>query len=366
VSITTDKILEALGKVIDPDLKKDLVTLGMIRDLQVEGKKVSFSLVLTTPACPLKDSLKNGCISAIKQLVDSSAEIDVNLTSRVTGSRPKNEPILPGVKNIVAVSSGKGGVGKSTVAANLAISLARTGANVGLLDADIYGPSIPIMFEAQGIELSAVKVGEGRLQAIPHKKYGVAMVSIGFFVDASRALVWRGPMAANFLKQMVTDVQWGELDYMLIDLPPGTGDIHLTMVQTIPLTGAIIVTTPQQIATADARKGIDMFLNSNINVPVLGIVENMSWFTPAELPENKYYLFGKDGGMRLANETGVPFLGRIPIIQSVMEGGDNGRPETINGNSLSKQYFDGLASELARQISILNAKTHTLSVKETG
>ncbi len=362
MSITTGKVLEALGNVIDPDLKKDLVSLGMIRDLQVAGNKVCFSLVLTTPACPLKDSLKSACISAIKDLVDSKAEVEINLTSRVTASRPKNEPILPGVKNIVAVSSGKGGVGKSTVAANLAISLASTGAKVGLLDADIYGPSIPIMFDSQGTELTAIEVGNGRLVAIPYKKYGVSMASIGFFVDASRALVWRGPMASNFLKQMVTDVQWGELDYMLIDLPPGTGDIHLTMVQTIPLTGAIVVTTPQQIATADARKGIDMFKNSNINVPVLGVVENMSWFTPAELPENKYFLFGKEGGRNLAIETGVPFLGQIPIIQSVMEGVDVGKPEILNKNSLSRPYFESLASELARQISILNAKTRVAPV----
>ncbi len=356
MNITTDKVLEALGNVIDPDLKKDLVALGMIRDLQVEGKKVSFSLVLTTPACPLKDSLKSACTSAINDFVDPEAEVKVNLTSRVTAGRSKNEPILPGVKNIVAISSGKGGVGKSTVAANIAVSLAKSGARVGLLDADIYGPSIPLMFDSQGVELTAIDVGGGRLMAIPFERYGVFLASIGFFVDASRALVWRGPMAANFLKQMITDVQWGELDYMLIDLPPGTGDIHLTMVQTIPLTGAIVVTTPQQIATADARKGIDMFMNSNINVPVLGVVENMSWFTPAELPQNRYYLFGKGGGQKLADQAGVPFLGQIPIIQSVMEGVDGGKPEILNPHSLSKPYFDSLASELARQVSIRNAK----------
>jgi len=354
VSITTDKVLSALGQVIEPDLKKDLVSLGMIRDLDIEGIKVSFSLVLTTPTCPLKDSIKNACIRAILELVDSRAEVTVNLTSRVTSTRKNDEPLLKGVKNIVAIASGKGGVGKSTIAANLAVSLARSGARTALVDADIYGPSVPVMFDALNHQLEAIEQN-GHTRVIPLIRHGVKLLSIGFFVDASRALIWRGPMASGALKQLFTDADWGELDYMIIDLPPGTGDIHLSLVQTVPLTGAVIVTTPQEVALADARKAVSMFKNENINIPVLGIIENMAWFTPAELPQNKYYIFGKDGGKALAEAMELPLLGQIPIIQSVRESGDSGKPDALNPESLARPYFESLTESLARQISITNA-----------
>jgi ATP-binding protein involved in chromosome partitioning len=355
VRITADQVLNALSQVIEPDLKKDLVSLGMIRDLEIEGNQVRFSVVLTTPACPLKESIKNACIRAVKELVDQNAEVVVNLTAKVTSTRKSDEPLLKGVKNIVAVASGKGGVGKSTIAANLAITLARSGAKTALVDADIYGPSVPLMFDAVNEQLTALDI-DGQTKVIPLQKYGVSLLSIGFFVDASRALIWRGPMASGALKQLFTDADWGELDYMIIDLPPGTGDIHLSLVQTVPLTGAVIITTPQEVALADARKAISMFSNENIHVPVLGIVENMAWFTPAELPENKYYIFGQGGGKKMAESLNLPLLGQIPLIQSVREAGDNGQPEVFNPKSLSKPYFDSLAENLAQQISISNAK----------
>lgn len=354
MSITTDAVLNALGQVIEPDLKKDLVSLGMIRDLEIEGLKVRFSVVLTTPSCPLKDSIKNACIRAIHDLVDSNAQVEVNLTSRVTSVRKNDEPLLKGVKNIIAVASGKGGVGKSTVAANLAVALARSGASTALVDADIYGPSVPIMFAAQNQQLVAIE-DNGHTKVLPLERHGVKLLSIGFFVDASRALIWRGPMASGALKQLFTDAQWGELDYMIIDLPPGTGDIHLSLVQTVPLTGVVIVTTPQEVALADARKAISMFRNENINIPVLGIVENMAWFTPAELPANKYYIFGQDGGKKLAETLNLSLLGQIPIIQSVRESGDMGKPDALNPESPAREYFEKLAENLARQISITNA-----------
>ncbi len=354
MSITTDQVLNALGQVIDPDLKKDLVSLGMIRDLEIEGMSVRFSVVLTTPSCPLKDSIKRACIRAIHDLVDSQAQVEVNLTSRVTSTRKSDEPLLKGVKNIVAIASGKGGVGKSTIAANLAVALARSGAATALVDADIYGPSVPIMFDAQNQQLEAIEKN-GHTKVLPLVRYGVKLLSIGFFVDASRALIWRGPMATGALKQLFTEAEWGELDYMIIDLPPGTGDIHLSLVQTVPLTGALIVTTPQEVALADARKALNMFKNENINIPVLGIVENMAWFTPAELPENKYYIFGKDGGKNLAEALNLPLLGQIPIIESVRESGDSGKPDALNPNSHASDFFRTLAENLARQISISNA-----------
>lgn len=359
MKIATEQVLNALGQVIEPDLKKDLVSLGMIRDLEIEGNQVRFSVVLTTPACPLKESIKNACIRAIHELVSTEAEVTVNLTANVTSTRKNDEPLLKGVKNIVAVASGKGGVGKSTIAANLAITLARSGAKTALVDADIYGPSIPLMFEAVNEQLSAVEI-DGQTKVFPLKKYGVSLLSIGFFVDASRALIWRGPMASGALKQLFTDAHWGELDYMIVDLPPGTGDIHLSLVQTVPLTGAVIVTTPQEVALADARKAVSMFSNENIHVPVLGVVENMAWFTPSELPENKYFIFGKEGGKRMAEAMSLPLLGQIPLIQSVREAGDSGKPEVLNTESLSKPYFDSLAEKLAQQISITNAKKESL------
>ncbi len=356
MALSVENVLDALSKVIEPDLKKDLVTLGMIKDLEVEGKKVSFKIVLTTPACPFKDSMRKACIRSIHENVDKEAEVEISFESKVTSKRVENEPLLPGVKNIVAIASGKGGVGKSTVAANLSVSLASTGARVGLLDADIYGPSMPLMFDVVDKELKAIEVN-GKTKVLPLEKYGVFLMSIGFFVDASKALIWRGPMASSALKQLFTDVEWGELDYLIIDLPPGTGDIHLSLVQTLKLAGVVIVSTPQQVALADAKKAVSMFENNNIKVKVLGMIENMSWFTPAELPENKYFIYGKDGCKNLAKEMNVPFLGQIPLVQSVCESGDSGKPAVLDEDNPAVPYFVKAAEMLAREISVENAIT---------
>ncbi|MFN3557189.1 MAG: Mrp/NBP35 family ATP-binding protein [Bacteroidales bacterium] len=354
--LSAENVLDALSKVIEPDFKKDLVSLGMIKDLQVNGRKVSFTILLTTPACPFKDSMEKACIRSIHDHVDADAEIEIKFESKVTSRRQQDEPLLPGVKNIVAVASGKGGVGKSTLAANLAVSLAASGARVGLVDADIYGPSVPMMFDAVDQELTATDVN-GKTKVLPLERYGVQIMSIGFFVDASKALIWRGPMASAAFKQLFTDVQWGELDYLLIDLPPGTGDIHLSMVQTLKLTGAIVVSTPQKVALADARKAIAMFENSNVKVKVLGMVENMAWFTPEELPDNRYYIFGREGCKELAQQENIPFLGQIPLVQGVCQSGDQGKPIVAHHDSPVRIYFDQVAQLLAREISIENART---------
>ena len=284
--MTEAAILQALSNVQEPDLGKDLVTLNMIKDLSIDGNKVSFTIVLTTPACPMKDMMRTASENAIKILVNKSAEITVNFTSNTSSIRKDNKEVLAGVKNIIAVVSGKGGVGKSTVSANLALALAEGGATVGLMDADIYGPSVPIMFGVRG-ERPMMKDVDGKGMIIPLKKHGITLMSIGLLVDEKNAVVWRGPMASSAMRQFVTDVDWGELDYLIVDMPPGTGDIHLTLMQTVPVTGVVIVTTPQNVALADAKKGIAMFGQAQINVPIIGLVENMSYFTPAELPDNK-------------------------------------------------------------------------------
>ena len=353
--ITKEQVLDALSNVMEPDLKKDLVTLNMIQDVAVDGIKVSFTVVLTTPACPLKELIHNACVNAIKHLIDMDAEVTVNMTANVTTKRGVERPLLPKVKNIIAVASGKGGVGKSTVAANLAVSLADLGARVGLVDADIYGPSIPIMFDVVD-EKPMVRMVDGQQMMIPVESYGIKLLSIGFFADTSQAIVWRGPMASKALTQLFRDADWGELDYLIIDLPPGTGDIHLTLVSGIPLTGAVIVSTPQRVALADAEKGISMFQLPNINVPVLGVVENMSYFTPEELPDNKYYIFGKDGAKDLAEKLGVPLLGQIPLVQSIREAGDSGRPAGLQENTPVANAFLELAKNVAQQVAIRNAE----------
>lgn len=352
--ITEADVLKALGNVDDPDLKKDLVTLNMIKDVKINGKEVEFTVELTTPACPMKDLIRNACLNAIKIFVDKEAVVTINMTARVNSQRIAGDKILSQVKNIIAVASGKGGVGKSTVSTNLALALAQEGAKVGILDADIYGPSVPMMFGIQGQKPMMRQVdGKGMIE--PIERFGVKVMSIGLLVDESQAVIWRGPMATSAIRQFIGDVYWGELDYLILDLPPGTGDIHLTMVQTIPITGAVIVTTPQAVAMADARKGIMMFRQGQINVPILGIIENMAYFTPAELPENKYYIFGKGGGQKLAEQFNIPFLGEVPIIQSIREGGDRGFPAVINDEPVSKEIFMGLAQEIARSISMRNA-----------
>ncbi len=354
MAITKEAVIEALKHVDDPDLHKDLVSLNMIEDVQVDGNKVKFTLVLTTPACPMKGKMKQDCIDAIHQMIDKDADVEVVLTSKVTSVRKVDAEQLKGVKNIIAIASGKGGVGKSTVAANLAIALHKAGAKVGLIDADIYGPSIPIMFDVVN-EHPKVEEVNGKTHLLPVEKYGIKLLSIGFFVDPEKALVWRGPMASNALLQLFNDSEWGELDYLVIDLPPGTGDIHLTLAQSIPVTGIAIVTTPQEVALADARKALSMFNTEQIRVPILGLIENMSYFTPAELPENKYYIFGKEGGRRLAAESRVAFLGEIPLVQSVCESGDKGSPIALEEDSPISKAFAMLAESISQQIAIRNA-----------
>ena len=353
--MTEEKILAALSNVEEPDLGKDLVTLNMIRDIVISGNNVSFTLVLTTPACPMKDMMQTACTNAIRLLVNKDAIVQVNFTANTTTKRTDNKAILPGVKNIIAVVSGKGGVGKSTVAANLALALSQGGAKVGLMDADIYGPSVPIMFGVRGERPMMIDVGREKPMIAPLERYGLKLISIGFLVDEKNAVVWRGPMASSAIRQFVTDVYWDELDYLVVDMPPGTGDIHLTLMQTVPVTGAVIVTTPQDVALADAKKGIAMFGQAQLNVPVIGLVENMSYFTPEELPGNKYYIFGKDGGKRLADEYDLPFLGQIPIVQGIREGGDMGIPVMMSDDTVTKKAFESFAAHVVRSIAMRNA-----------
>jgi len=361
--MTHEDILKALSNVQEPDLGKDLVTLNMIKDLKVEGTKVSFTILLTTPACPMKDMMQQACINAIKLLVNKDAEITVKFTSNTTSNRGDQKTVLKGVKNIIAVISGKGGVGKSTVAANLALALNASGASVGLMDADIYGPSQHIMFGIRGERPMMKQEGEKGL-IVPIERYGIKVMSIGLLVDEKQAIVWRGPMVSSAIRQFVSDVDWGELDYLIIDMPPGTGDIHLTMVQTVPVTGVIVVTTPQTIALADAKKGIAMFSQAQMKVPVIGLVENMSYFTPAELPENKYYIFGKEGGKILCEEYDIPFLGEIPLVQSIREGGDSGVPVMMSDDTISKKAFELFAGNAARGIAMRNANLPTTEIQQ--
>lgn len=351
MELTTENVLKALSEVQDPDLKKDLVTLGMIQNIHISAQRLAFDVVLTTPACPLKELIKKDCEKAIEKYFGEISTI-INMTSNVTSNRD-TQPVLPGVKNIIAVSSGKGGVGKSTVAANLAVALARSGASVGLIDADIFGPSVPTMFNCE-FEQPGIVQEDGKNKIVPIQQYGVKLISIGLLTNKDEAIVWRGPMASSALRQFIADAKWGELDYLLIDLPPGTSDIHLTLVQAVPVTGAIVITTPQKVALADAQKGISMFRQPQINVPILGLVENMSWFTPEELPEKKYFIFGENGGKALAEKNEIELLGQIPIVQSVRENADKGYPSALKDDLIS-DAFKHLAENMARQVAIRNA-----------
>jgi ATP-binding protein involved in chromosome partitioning len=361
--MTQEDILKALSNVQEPDLGQDLVTLNMVKDIVIDGNHVSFTVVLTTPACPLKDMIMNACINAVKLLVNKDAVVKVNFTSNTSSNRKDGKQVLGGVKNIIAVVSGKGGVGKSTVSANLALALAQGGASVGLMDADIYGPSQHIMFGVRG-ERPMMKDVDGKGMIVPIEKFGIKMMSIGLLIDEKQAVVWRGPMVSSAIRQFVSEVDWGELDYLVIDMPPGTGDIHLTMVQTVPVTGVIVVTTPQTVALADAKKGIAMFGQAQLKVPVIGLVENMSYFTPEELPGNKYYIFGKDGGKNLASEFDIPFLGQIPLVQSIREGGDTGVPAMVSADEISKKAFTEFAGNAARGIAMRNANLVPTEIQE--
>ena len=352
--LTEAAVLDALSYVDDPDLGKDLVTLKMIDRIAIDDNTLRFRLTLTTPACPLKDQIKQACTNAIHHFIGTDISVEIDVDAQVTTRRKDASGILPHVKNIIAVASGKGGVGKSTVAVNLAIGLAQQGATVGLIDADIYGPSIPVMLNLRRERPSVVDTSDGQ-KIVPLQQSGVKTLSIGFLSDETQAVVWRGPMASRALQQLITDANWGELDYMIIDLPPGTGDIHLTLVQTVPLTGAIVVTTPQEVAKADVVRAIGMFRLPQIGVPVLGIVENMAYFTPPDLPDRRYYLFGKDGGKHLADTYNVPLLGQIPIVEAIREGGDIGVPAVLD-DSPAATAFTELCTVAARYIAIRNAK----------
>lgn len=344
-------IMDALSHVRYPGTGKDIVSSGMVEDdLRIDGKKITFSLVFEKANDPFARSLVKACEQSIKTYVDESAEIEGNITITTKTPVAIVKP-LEHVTNIIAVASGKGGVGKSTVSANLAMSLVKKGYKVGLLDADIYGPSMPKMFHIEDARPVAKQV-DGKTRIEPIEIDGLKILSIGFFVDPNNALIWRGGMASNAIKQLVNDGAWGDLDYFVVDMPPGTSDIHLTLVQLIDFTGAVVVSTPQQVALADARKGLQMFETDKINVPIIGLVENMAWFTPAELPENKYYIFGKGGCSELAAEKGVPLLGQIPLVQAVCESGDAGKPIVTSDGPVSDAFAE-LAENVVKQIEVI-------------
>jgi ATP-binding protein involved in chromosome partitioning len=356
MEITQEKVLEVLSNVMEPDLKKDIVTLNLVEDLEVDGTTISAKIKISNPALHARNRMKEAVNFALTKVLGD--QITTHLT--VVGL-PKDEQhivprkILPEVKHIIAVASGKGGVGKSTVTANLAAGLTKAGYKVGVVDADIYGPSMPTMFDVVGERPTMIDV-DGSPKISPVMAYGVQLLSIGFFTDPDNAVVWRGPMASKALTQMFTDSYWGKLDYLLIDLPPGTGDIHLSLVQTVPLDGAVIVSTPQEVALADARKGVNMFQLDSINVKVLGIIENMAWFTPAELPKNKYYIFGRDGAKNLAESMGVPFLGHLPLVQSIREAGDVGRPAAFQENTPLAEELEKLVRNFVEQVEAITVK----------
>jgi ATP-binding protein involved in chromosome partitioning len=356
MNYTKEQVLEALKKVKHPESGLNVVEMGMLQNLNVEDRNISFTLVHKKANDPFKKSLRKAAEDAIRSYLGDEVSFSDPSISFKPEEKSANPAGLTGIKNIIAISSGKGGVGKSTVAVNLAVAVAKKGFSVGLIDADVYGPSVPKMFDLEGIH-PQIRM-EGNVEYIvPIEKHGVKVLSIGFFIKAEDALVWRGPMATNALKQLLHQSDWGQLDYLFIDMPPGTGDVHLTVVQETGVTGAIIVSTPQEVALADAIKGIAMFRGEKINVPVLGLVENMSWFTPAELPENKYYIFGREGCQKLAKKLNIVFLGEIPVVQSICEDGDTGRPSVLDENSIPGKAFELLAEKVIAEI---NKRNETL------
>lgn len=356
-------ITDALATVRYPGNGKNLIEAEMMEDdLRIDGMKVSFSLIFEKSTDPFMKSVLKAAEAAIHTYVDKAVEVEIKVKT-VQALRPEPGKMLPQVKNVIAVSSGKGGVGKSTVSANLAVALAAEGYKVGLLDADIFGPSVPKMFHLEAQQIFAEMV-DGRQLLVPAEKYGIEILSIGFFVNPDTATLWRGGMASNALKQLIADTKWGELDYLILDTPPGTSDIHLTLLQNLAITGAVIVSTPQNVALADARKGIDMYRNEKVNVPILGLVENMAWFTPAELPEARYYLFGREGVKRLAEEMQVPLLGQIPIVQSICESGDEGEPIAVHADSPVGNAFRQLARAVAAETERRNEQLPPTSIVE--
>jgi ATP-binding protein involved in chromosome partitioning len=359
MSISRQAIFEALSNVIEPDLKKDIVTLGLVKVQDVKDHTIFLEVKVSNPAMHSRQRMREACEFAIHRTLGKEWKVEAEIQP-ISGDERHGDlrKILPGVKHIIAVASGKGGVGKSTVAANLAVGLARRGYKVGLLDADIYGPSAPTMFDLTHERPKVIDI-DGRSLLEPIEQYGVKVLSIGFFAELNQAVVWRGPMATKALNQMVSDAHWGPLDYMILDLPPGTGDVHLSIVQVIPLSGAIVVSTPQEVALADARKGVAMFQLPAINIPIIGIVENMAWFTPEELPNNKYYLFGKEGAKNLAQDLHVPFLGHLPLIQGIREAGDAGRPAILQEGTLALEYLDQIISNFEHEMRLLPFRKKT-------
>jgi len=349
MSFSREKILEILGNITEPDLKKDLVSANLIERLDIQENRVELTVLVSNPALHARKRMQEAIEFNLRRFLGENVEIQCTVKGIPAESKSARRKVLPEVKNIIAIASGKGGVGKSTLTANLAGGLTKAGYTVGIIDADIYGPSMPTMFDVVNERPTMIDI-DGESKINPVESHGVKLLSIGFFTDHDNAVVWRGPMAAKALTQMITDAHWGELDFLLIDLPPGTGDIHLSLVQTAPLDGAIIISTPQEVALADARRGVNMFKLDSLKVPVLGIVENMAWFTPAELPENKYYIFGRDGAKNLAEGMGVPFLGAIPLVQSVREAGDAGRPAVFQENTPTAQAFDDLVRNFVQEL----------------
>ncbi len=363
MELNEKNVLDALSKVMDPDLRKDLVSLGMIENISIEENTIRFKVMLTTPACPLKNKIRQDCIDAVTAHFGQDVIVEPEMGAKVTTQHKSTEKeSLPGVKNIIAVVSGKGGVGKSTVAANLAVALARSGAKTGLVDADIYGPSVPIMFGLTE-ERPEIFEKDGKARMRPLVRYGVELNSIGFLVEPEKALIWRGPMASSALKQLLNDTEWGELDYLVVDTPPGTGDIHLTLAQTFKLAGIAIVTTPQEVAVADAVKAVNLYQQEGLKVPILGLIENMAYFTPAELPNNKYYIFGREGGVKFAESMNLTLLGQIPLVQGVCESGDKGCPVANDGESVMGKAFYALAESVSQQVAIWNAFQEMTDVK---
>ena len=363
IQIYPKLITDALATVRYPGTGKNLIEAEMMEDdLRIDGMHVSFSLIFEKSTDPFMKSVIKAAETAIHTYVDKDVQVEIK-TKTLQAARPEPGKMLPQVKNVIAVSSGKGGVGKSTVAANLAVALAKQGYKVGLLDADIFGPSVPKMFHMEAERIFA-EMKDGRQLLIPALKYGVKVLSIGFVVNPDTATLWRGGMASNALKQLIADADWGELDYFVLDTPPGTSDIHLTLLQNLAITGAVIVSTPQEVALADARKGIDMYQNDKVNVPILGLVENMAWFTPAELPENKYYIFGREGVKRLAEEMQVPLLGQIPLVQGIRESGDEGEPAAVKENTLTALAFDNLAQRVVEETERRNREMPATQIVE--
>lgn len=349
MELNREKVLDVLGGIIEPDLKKDIVSANLVEELKLEGNKIFMKVLISNPALHARKRMQEAINFNLKNNFGDDLDVEVKFEGMSADARGKQRKVLPEVKHVIAIASGKGGVGKSTLTANLAGGLAKAGYRVGIVDADIHGPSMPTMFDVVGEKPTMIDV-DGVPKINPVVSYGIKLLSIGFFTEQDNAVIWRGPMASKALTQMFTDAHWGKLDYMLIDLPPGTSDVHLSLVQNVPLDGAIIVSTPQEVALADARKGINMFQMDSINVPVVGVVENMAWFTPAELPENKYYIFGRDGAKNLAAGMGVPLLGQIPLVQSVRESGDAGRPAVFQDNTPTSQAFDELVRKFVEEV----------------